>query len=514
MATIPTWTSQDKALALLPKFSGFLSLCGSLYIVQHVLRSRERRGFVYHQILMAMSCSDVLGSSMYVLSTWPIPRGDAVFAVGNQATCNAQGTLDQFASLTTPLFTGSLSIYYLLVIRYGWREEQVQRHRHWFFVIPFAMGVTTALAGLGLELYNSADWVCWIAAYPPGCNKEDSDVECTRGIHADLYRMVFSYVIVWIVFGVLAISMAMIYQRVWQTERKTIRFRGSSYLQGATTHLQQTTSTTAGDTVEPSVASKIGYFCRRLLPPRRLQRIPVDNHHNNHHNENDDDSNDDDDSNRDRGHDRIEEQDDNHSNTDPQLYLKRHPSSGALRTRDDTPTRPPPTPRNNNHLSRTVLYQALMYCGAFYLTFLFGTIARILQIWDITAYPVFVCMTIFFPLQGFWQFLIYTRPSRNKKKKQCASNKSSSSVYTNNPLLCIDCFHDDNGNGSNNNHRSGTNSSSRVIANENDDDQIVSPSPRMPSTRSMMCCSRCSVSVVDTRSFLDAQSELEYINQA
>ncbi|CAB9527022.1 expressed unknown protein [Seminavis robusta] len=493
MATIPTWTSQDKALALLPKFSGFLSLCGSLYIVQHVLRSRERRGFVYHQILMAMSCSDVLGSSMYMLSTWPIPRGDAVFAVGNQATCNAQGTLGQFASLTTPLYTGSLSIYYLLVIRYGWREEQMQKHRHWFFVIPFVMGVTTAIAGLGLELYNSADWVCWIAAYPPGCNKEDSPVECTRGVQADLYRMVFSYIIVWIVFVVLAVSMGMIYQRVWQTERKTIRFRGLSYL-------QSTSATATGGTVEPSLSSKIRSFCQHLLPPRRLQRIPVDNHgKDNIHNENDDN-----DSSRDQGHGSMEEQgDDNNSSTDPQSNLTRRPSSGALRTPDETP------PRNSNYLSRTVLYQALMYCGAFYLTFLFGTIA----LWDMTAYPVFVCMTIFFPLQGFWQFLIYTRPSRNKKKNQASNKSSSSSVYTNNPLLCINCFHDDSNNSNSNQQRSGTNSYCRTIADDNND-QIVSSSLKMPSTKSRMCCSRCSSSGVDTRSFLDAQSELEYINQA
>ena len=64
------------------------------------------------------------------------------------------------------------------------------------------------------------------------------------------------------------------------------------------------------------------------------------------------------------------------------------------------------------------MYQAIRYCGSFYLTFIFGTIARILQIFDRSYYGIFVCMTIFFPLQGFWQFLIYTRPRRQAQQRK------------------------------------------------------------------------------------------------
>ena len=152
-----------------------------------------------------MSISDIFGSSMYILSTWPIYNDGAVYAIGNLTTCNIQGTLDQFASLTTPLFSGSLAIYYLLVIKYNWREDTVRKYQLWFYIIPLSLGLSTSIAGIYMELYNSADWVCWIAPYPPGCDdsSEESMNPCIRGKNADLYRMVFSYAIVWIVFGVL-----------------------------------------------------------------------------------------------------------------------------------------------------------------------------------------------------------------------------------------------------------------------------------------------------------------------
>jgi len=40
------YSTIDKTLALAPKFTGFLSLCSSAFIVQHVLRNKSRRGLV------------------------------------------------------------------------------------------------------------------------------------------------------------------------------------------------------------------------------------------------------------------------------------------------------------------------------------------------------------------------------------------------------------------------------------------------------------------------------------
>ena len=54
---------------IVPKFSGFVSYCCSLFIVQHVLRNKKRRNLVYHRLICGMSISDTFGSFCTFLST-------------------------------------------------------------------------------------------------------------------------------------------------------------------------------------------------------------------------------------------------------------------------------------------------------------------------------------------------------------------------------------------------------------------------------------------------------------
>ena len=118
----------QKAMAIAPKFTGFLSICSSTFIIFYVLRDRKRRNltvresreklvwhiwfdaifdgylvfvvafsipsslfvmYQYHRLLLGMSMSDFVGSMMCFLSTWPIPRGEAYLAAGTVQTCAA-----------------------------------------------------------------------------------------------------------------------------------------------------------------------------------------------------------------------------------------------------------------------------------------------------------------------------------------------------------------------------------------------------------------------------------------
>lgn len=85
----------DRALALLPKFTGTLSLCGSIFILQDVLRDeKKRKDSVYHRIMFGLSVFDGMSSIVSIASTWPTPshQSDAIFwATGTTATCTAQG---------------------------------------------------------------------------------------------------------------------------------------------------------------------------------------------------------------------------------------------------------------------------------------------------------------------------------------------------------------------------------------------------------------------------------------
>merc|ERR1719197_478155 len=102
-------TAKRKALALVPKCTGSLSLVGSLFIMQDVIRDKRKRSeSVYHRIMLGLSLFDSFASVVNVLSTWPTPmdQADRIFlASGSTETCTAQGFFNELGNITTPLYT-------------------------------------------------------------------------------------------------------------------------------------------------------------------------------------------------------------------------------------------------------------------------------------------------------------------------------------------------------------------------------------------------------------------------
>ena len=110
-------TRQLVALALVPKVSGFLSICGSSWIVIEVVTTETKRCRVFHRIMCCMSIVDLLSSVAYFASTWAIPtthRGNGTidddedddeyyvddgitWNIGNGTTCAIQGFFIQLS---------------------------------------------------------------------------------------------------------------------------------------------------------------------------------------------------------------------------------------------------------------------------------------------------------------------------------------------------------------------------------------------------------------------------------
>ena len=212
----------QRAMAIAPKCSGFVSLCASTYIVQHVLRDRKRRNLTYHRLLCGMSISDMFGSFMCFLSTWPIPRGEAFLASGTVQTCAAQGFFNQSAALCTPTYNISLAIYYLLVVVGGWKEKRVEGIEKYLHALPIVAGLGTGIAGLILKLYNGAGWICWIA---PGLPNHPERHNPNYGV----FRLAFLYADAWAIIVFLAVTMAVIYYHVLKQERSLDKYCSSSF---------------------------------------------------------------------------------------------------------------------------------------------------------------------------------------------------------------------------------------------------------------------------------------------
>eukprot|EP00533_Pseudo-nitzschia_delicatissima_P007475 CAMPEP_0116084458 /NCGR_PEP_ID=MMETSP0327-20121206/3812_1 /TAXON_ID=44447 /ORGANISM="Pseudo-nitzschia delicatissima, Strain B596" /LENGTH=178 /DNA_ID=CAMNT_0003575403 /DNA_START=87 /DNA_END=619 /DNA_ORIENTATION=- len=131
--------AHSKALAIAPKFTALLSICGSLGIVLKVLFNESRRKKTMHRIVLGMSICDILASIWYFTGTWAIPAGtlswfgdgetERIFWSAGDAegvSCSFAGFFNQFA-VATPLYNSTLAVYYLLVVNYGWRDSRSQR---------------------------------------------------------------------------------------------------------------------------------------------------------------------------------------------------------------------------------------------------------------------------------------------------------------------------------------------------------------------------------------------------
>ena len=297
--------TQMKTLAILPKFSAAIGIAGDLIIITEILvldRSNKLKRAI-HRILLAMSICDLIASFGFFLSTWPIPKEEegVFYNVGNQGTCVFQGFLIQFG-ISAPLLNMCLAIFYILVIKYSWKEEQIRKKvEPFFYGLSLSVAIATCSASVALDLFNNADLWCWINETPSGCNESyntKGESDCERGDNSQLYRLFFYYAIA--SFAHLFVGVIMF--NVYLTFRKL-----------ETANARYATALSSGAEQQASRARKVGT-------------------------------------------------------------------------------------------------QGICFVGAMYITYFFPFINRLAQRVGVTSFPLLLLHTVFFPTQGFWNFLVYIRP--------------------------------------------------------------------------------------------------------
>ncbi|CAB9502310.1 expressed unknown protein [Seminavis robusta] len=379
-SSLSSFTAQDKALALAPKFSAFLSLCGSAYIILDVLKAGQFFQSTHHRLLLGMStCNFLVSLLAFFMSTWPIPSQEPViWASGNQATCNAQGFFAQF-SLSVVLYNAGLSAFYLAKIRLKWKQQRIQQCLEpMLHLIPWVVGLATATAGVVLDLYNNEDFDCWIAPLPQGCQEswKYGETTCERGDNASIYRWVLYYGILWLTIPFVLVNMMLVYRSVYRQEKKMSRYnfqyqRELSRLEREHRRYESGDDECNDDDVsdDVSVASNISMSSL-------------------------------------------------HSITSSAAMALQRVSGGFkhLKKKQD---------RLHSHFkhSSRVALQGYWFCGAFVATWMFPTISRLVQVMSgTTVYPLHLLTAFFVPIQGFFNFLVYIHPKltsgKSSRKKQ------------------------------------------------------------------------------------------------
>jgi hypothetical protein len=169
------------------------------------------------QLLLAMSCVDCFSSAAWSLSTIPIPEtfpnGDLTNiygARGNEATCKVQAFFIQLG-LIVPFCNLALAVYYMLVIIYGWTEDQIKKYRLWVIGLPLLIGLAMACAAI--PFYNISVPMCFIADTP------------------SYYQVIFLTIPISIVIFFATAIMFMIYWKVFHQERRVRRWIVGSNVQ-------------------------------------------------------------------------------------------------------------------------------------------------------------------------------------------------------------------------------------------------------------------------------------------
>jgi len=217
--TSPLSDAQEKALALLPILPCILSLTGASIVIYRILLKTKKRT-PYLRILLGMSVFGILAVASFLMQPFLLPQETShrVWASGNDATCTFLGFMFQL-SISMVLYYGSLSFYFLAVVRYDVTDQQfARRFEPWIHCITIGFPLITASVGVGLGVYAEHDLgpVCWVSDYPRGCEM-DADITCL----SPLIGWIFGGGIMVLTLIAIIINNSLIFRHVRTTNRRT-----------------------------------------------------------------------------------------------------------------------------------------------------------------------------------------------------------------------------------------------------------------------------------------------------
>jgi len=226
--------TQQKALAICPKVGALLSMGGTVYIFLKIFASNRlnrpnRPEVVYNRLLLGLTIGDFAYALVAFFSTWPVPK-DTIYSdyiwgeAGNQTTCDIQGFFHLWGALMAIVYMSSLSLYFLLIIRYKWALERLQKIEPYMHGLAWIFASTASVICVSKDLTNPFIVGCGVQSYPLKCNSSKG-VPCIRGENAVIYQWIL--VITPTVVGLIFVSacMIMMYATVRTRQSAAARFR-------------------------------------------------------------------------------------------------------------------------------------------------------------------------------------------------------------------------------------------------------------------------------------------------
>jgi hypothetical protein len=226
---IETWLNSStlRTFTIIVRSAGSLTILGACYIIQDILKDVARRKTTKNRIILFMSGCDFLNVFVNsVLGPVMVPKGISVpGAVGNQLSCDVQGFLAYASGAASGMLNVSLALCYLLMVRYEYSDERLQKLEPYFLYVPLFTSLSMAIPGLPFGIYNfNGTFTCFINASPFNCDEPMSPVECERG-EQYTYWFYWNCFLILIETCVIIFFMIKMYTAVLQRERSGDQFR-------------------------------------------------------------------------------------------------------------------------------------------------------------------------------------------------------------------------------------------------------------------------------------------------
>ena len=232
---ITPWTeSQWQARIWTQRLLSLVSIVSSSLVLYIIWSDRQRKLVqLKNRLVAAMSVTDILFSAALFVSTAAAPRDTpGVYgAVGNTATCDAQGFFIAFGMTSTWMYNAALCIMYVRMIKHNVTNDHLIRSHMDIIVHATVIVIAFSYAFVAVIMghMNSTGASCYIRPHPYGCDIPDSPKECTRGQHYVAFRSIGGCVGI-LCFVIIAVSMAIIYSAVRKRAISMERFNFRGYI--------------------------------------------------------------------------------------------------------------------------------------------------------------------------------------------------------------------------------------------------------------------------------------------
>mmetsp|Transcript_25666 Transcript_25666/g.38407 ORF Transcript_25666/g.38407 Transcript_25666/m.38407 type:complete len:532 (-) Transcript_25666:2253-3848(-) len=270
-------TQQSLVMMIAPMVAGLVSFTGSSTIVTMILRSETKLSKPFRRIIFGMCIYDIFHSVATVSSAFPSEKGSKMWALGNTYTCGTQGFFNQLGTTGSPMYSLSLAIFYLSVIKFNVRDRRFRKDiEPYLHFAPNLFAWFSAIYVASTGYINSAGAGCWIAPYPTGCT-HNKNIECIRGEHAFLYRWIFSGIPILICFVACSVIMVVISFTVISQIDLSNRYRSEMWRTGTSLANQEARNTDHTTRIQAFFSSLIGSTNESDVPTRRASNptIPV-----------------------------------------------------------------------------------------------------------------------------------------------------------------------------------------------------------------------------------------------